>query len=443
MGSSTVVFTARLTLPSQSVSVGEARRFVATSLIDHGLDEEVVEAGVLLTSEVVTNAVVHCSSSVRLRLTVSEGEGALVEAFDACTLVPLQRQADEDSVTGRGLAMVELLASAFGTVSADSGKVVWFTVGGPDHLPLPGQPGWSPQPTEGQGELVQVLLRGVPLALYDVMRRHNESLLREYQIHLLAEASPGGTGSDETSDAREDLARVVRARGAVANAVCEVARRAGPAADDPAARFDVPVALTREDAAACAQLPAVVDRAEALARQGRFLTRTALPELLSLRDWVFPEVAAQVGGAEPTVWAVGAALVQPPAAPPVPVDLDWVRRTARGVVVADPDNRILAVSTAAAALLGWEPDELAGRRLTSIVPPAYREAHVTGFARHVHGGHRSVLGTELRLPALRRDGSQVLVRLRIEQSDDAHQGLYLGWIEEDGTTSAESTPASS
>jgi PAS domain S-box-containing protein len=443
VGSSTVVFTARLTLPSQSVSVGEARRFVAAGLTDHGLDEEVVESGVLLTSEVITNAVVHCSSSVRLRLTVSEGEGALVEAFDACTLVPMQRQADEDSVTGRGLAMVELLASAYGTASANSGKVVWFTVGGPDHLALPGQPGWSPQPTDGHGELVQVLLRGVPLGLYDVMRRHNESLLREYQIHLLSQSSPGGVGSDEASDAREDLARVVRARGTVATAVCEVARTAGPAADDPVARFDVPVALTREEVVACADLPAVVDRAEALARDGLFLTRPALPELLSLRNWVFPEVAAQAGGAEPTVWSVGAALVQAPATPPVPVDLDWVRRTDRGVVVADQDNRIRAVSPAAAALLGWEPDQLAGRRLTCIVPPAYREAHVTGFARHVHMGHKHVLGTELRLPALRRDGSEVPVRLRIEQSDAVHQGMYLGWIEQLGPTSTESAPPGS
>jgi PAS domain S-box-containing protein len=424
--------TERLTLPSLPASVGEARRFVATGLTDHKLDEQLVEVGVLLTSEIVTNAVVHCTSHVRLRLTVVDGEGALVEAYDACNLVPMQRQADEDSVTGRGLAMVELLASGYGTASADRGKVVWFTVGRP-HLPLPGQAGWSPQPSAAQDERVRVRLRGVPLALYDVMRQHNESLLREYQIHLLAAASDDQAGSSEmsdTSDAREDLARVALARATVAAAVQDAVRAAGPAADDLVAKLDVTVAVTDDDVTACAALPVVLDRAEALAREGRFLTRPALPELLSLRNWVFPEVAAQARGAEPTEWSVDAALLMPPPVPASPADLDWVRRTASSVVVADDDNRILALSAAAVALLGWEPDELVGRRLTCIVPPRYREAHVTGFARHVHTGTTHVLGSELHLPALRRDGREVPVRLRIEQTEAADGGhLYLGWLD--------------
>jgi PAS domain S-box-containing protein len=372
---------------------------------------------------------------------VSEGEGALVEAYDACSLVPMQREADEDSVSGRGLAMVELLASAYGTASAERGKVVWFTVGRPRDLPLPGQPGWSAQPASGQDEPVHVRLRDVPVCLYDVLRQHNDSLLREYQIHLLAAASDGLTEPGEGADAREDLARVARARATVAAAVQDAARAAGPAVDDLAARLDVTVAVTPDEAAACAALPAVLDRAEALAQQGRFLTRPALPELLSLRDWVFPEVAAQARGAEPTSWSVGAALLRLPPAPAAPVDLAWVRRTGRGVVVADEDNRILAVSAAAGRLLGWDPDELTGRRLTCIVPPGYREAHVTGFARHVHTGTAHVLGTELHLPALRRDGREVPVRLRIEQADAGDGGgLYLGWLDESGAAPPPAPP---
>jgi PAS domain S-box-containing protein len=325
--------------------------------------------------------------------------------------------------------MVELLASGYGTASADRGKIVWFTVGRP-HLPLPGHVGWPSQPAAQRDEPVHVRLRALPLGLYDVMRQHNESLLREYQIHLLAAASDGPGAASEASDDREDLARVSRARATVAAAVREAVRSAGPVADDPVARLDVPVTVTEDDVAACAALPAVLDRAEALALEGRFFTRPALPELLSLRNWVFPEVAAQARGAEPTAWSVNAALLQPPPAPAAPVDLDWVRRTARSVVVADENNRILALSPAAGTLLGWDPDELVGQRLTCVVPPRYRERHVTGFARYVHTGAAHVLGSELQLPALRRDGGEVPVRLRIEQAEAADGGrLFLGWLD--------------
>jgi PAS domain S-box-containing protein len=418
---------ARLALPSRSTSVAEARRFVATGLSDAGVDEEVVETAVLLTSEVVTNAVVHCSTEVQLRLTLDDHHGALVEVLDACALVPMQREPDLESVAGRGLVMVELLASSYGTLPVDSGKVVWFTVGRTERTALPGAPGWSV--VEDMGERpVEVRLQGVPVGLYEEMRQHNESLLREYQIHLLSAVSTSDPSYVDHAGARDDLVLVGRARGAVAAAVQTTMRAAGAVAADPAARVDVTMRLSAEDAAACAVLPAVLDRAEALVRAGRFLTRPALPEMLSLRNWLFPEVAAQADGAEPSRWSGVDALMQLPLTPPVEADLAWVTTTDRGVVVADSDNRILAVSKPAAELLGWAPDELAGQRLTSIVPPELREAHVTGYSRHIRTGQARVLDTQLEVPALRRDGELVRVRLRIQQQTGEHP-LYLGWLE--------------
>jgi PAS domain S-box-containing protein len=418
---------ARLALPSRSTSVGEARRFVATGLAEAGLDDEVVETAVLLTSEVVTNAVVHCSTEVQVRLTLDDHDGALVEVLDACSLVPLQREPDPESVAGRGLVMVELLASAFGTVPVDSGKVVWFTVGRTERTTLPGTPGWSAA-VDSDEPRVEVTIHGVPVGLYDEMRQHNESLLREYQIHLLSEVSTSDPAYADHAGARDDLVLVARARAAVAAAVRATVRAAGSAAADPEARIDVTLQLTSDDAAACALLPAILDRAETLARSGRFLSDPALPEMLSLRNWLFPEVASQADGAEPTGWSGTSALTLPPIVAPVEADLTWVARTDRGIVVADRHNRILAVSRAAADLLGWAADDLAGQRLTRIVPPELRERHVTGYSRHLRTGERRVLNTQLEVPALRRDGERVQVRLRIELEPGPHR-LYLGWLE--------------
>jgi PAS domain S-box-containing protein len=364
---------------------------------------------------------------VQLRLTLNDHDGALVEVLDACALVPMQREPDLESVAGRGLVMVELLASAFGTVPVDSGKVVWFTVGRTDGTALPGAPGWSVAADTGERP-VEVCLRGVPVGLYDEMRQHNESLLREYQIHLLSAVPASDPSYVDHTGARDDLVLAGRARGAVAAAVRKTMRAAGPAVTDPASRIDVSIRLSAEDAAACAALPAVLDRAEALARAERFLTRPALPEMLSLRNWLFHEVAAQADGAEPTRWSGADALLQLPLTPPVEADLGWVASTDRGVVVADSDNRIVAVSKTAAELLGWAPEDLAGQRLTSIVPPELREAHVTGYSRHIRTGQARVLDTQLEVPALRGDGGLVQVRLRIQQQSGRHP-LYLGWLE--------------
>ena len=85
------------------------------------------------------------------------------------------------------------------------------------------------------------------------------------------------------------------------------------------------------------------------------------------------------------------------------------------VMVADEANRLIFVSQAAAELLGWEQDDLIGRRLTAIIPPALREAHLASFTRFQVTGEGEVGGAvDLRVPAMRKDGSELEVELLIE-----------------------------
>jgi DNA-binding NarL/FixJ family response regulator len=115
---------ANITLPASLTSGKAARMFVADRLgawkLDHLLDTTL-----LLTTELVTNAVVHAGSPVsvtvrraldRLRVEVADmGGGAL-------TL----REVDQDSVGGRGLMLIEALSTAWGTSAFETGKLVWF-----------------------------------------------------------------------------------------------------------------------------------------------------------------------------------------------------------------------------------------------------------------------------------------------------------------------------
>lgn len=107
-------------------SAGIARRFVGTTLISWGWDT-VVELVTLLVSEVVTNAVLHARSDFELSV-VSGSHHLRIEVSDSSPVVPVQRQRDDDALTGRGLALVDQLASAWGVTEHAGGKVVWFEV---------------------------------------------------------------------------------------------------------------------------------------------------------------------------------------------------------------------------------------------------------------------------------------------------------------------------
>ena len=100
-------------------------------------------------------------------------------------------------------------------------------------------------------------------------------------------------------------------------------------------------------------------------------------------------------------------------------------------MAADEANRIVAVSRPLAARLGWEVDDLVGRRVVALVPPQLREAHVAGFARHLATGEAHILDVPLTVPVLRADGSELTCRLLVQHLPaPSGRGLYLGWIDE-------------
>lgn len=114
--------------PADLASVGSARRWVRDALEADNSPEDVVELAVLLTSEVVTNAVVHGRSSVeisierretRVRIGVADSDQGFIR----------RRTGDLSSLSGRGVELVESMASSWGINRFLSGKQVWFELG--------------------------------------------------------------------------------------------------------------------------------------------------------------------------------------------------------------------------------------------------------------------------------------------------------------------------
>ena len=117
---------ARLPLAADPRSVSRARRFASSTLIQWSLPA-LRDDVALLVSELVTNAVLHAHSDSELVLLAHPDE-LRVEVHDDSARLPQQRNYSEVSGTGRGLLLLQRLASSWGSEPTARGKVVWFTV---------------------------------------------------------------------------------------------------------------------------------------------------------------------------------------------------------------------------------------------------------------------------------------------------------------------------
>jgi anti-sigma regulatory factor (Ser/Thr protein kinase) len=86
-----------------------------------------VEIAELLTSEVVTNAVVHGGSAVRVEVETVDGR-TRISVCDNDPGQPELRSPGLDDESGRGMRLVDSLARRWGVQPAGSGKCVWFEV---------------------------------------------------------------------------------------------------------------------------------------------------------------------------------------------------------------------------------------------------------------------------------------------------------------------------
>lgn len=101
-----------------------ARNLVGEHLLAWGVSGRVVDEVTLVTSELVTNAVLHGTPPIELRLQRTDQE-IVVEVRDASVAAPRRRRAGPEDDGGRGLAIVEAVADRWGSRSISAGKVVW------------------------------------------------------------------------------------------------------------------------------------------------------------------------------------------------------------------------------------------------------------------------------------------------------------------------------
>ena len=113
-------------LPPEPSSATRART-LARERLEASCPTDALEIVALLVTELVTNAILHARTPLLLTLESRPGHVRIC-VEDESNDQPAVRSYESDAVTGRGLALVEQLASTWGVDTTPSGKVVWCEV---------------------------------------------------------------------------------------------------------------------------------------------------------------------------------------------------------------------------------------------------------------------------------------------------------------------------
>jgi len=120
----------RVRLATGPAAAAEARRRVRAAIASWQVPVD-QDAALLLTSELVTNAVRHESGqgAQAVMLVISCSRGRLrVDVHDTSRSLPAVADVPADAETGRGLLLVETLSDEWGFYRTPAGKAVYFTL---------------------------------------------------------------------------------------------------------------------------------------------------------------------------------------------------------------------------------------------------------------------------------------------------------------------------
>lgn len=290
----------QLRLDASPHSAVEARRWVGT-LLGRLERDDLVECAELGVSELVTNAVLHGTPPITVKIRGTAAHPR-IDVHDRSTAAPLlTEEVDDDSedflVTfGRGLSIVAKCASACGSTIEVDGKVVWFEPA--DEMRDAADIDWviddsvaeAPEPTGD--EAVQVTLRGLDLELYEGLSNQYRELRRELRLLSLGHQDDYPLAANLTAM----FANFERQFPSAFNAQIDQAMRAARATTD------VTVRMLPEAGSIFVTMAEMFDLADSFCRAERLLSLERTPEQREFHGWLLGELVRQLGGQAPRAW---------------------------------------------------------------------------------------------------------------------------------------------
>lgn len=292
-----------LTLGSGPSGVQQARRWVVETCHDVKRDD-LVECAEFGVSELVTNAVLHGTPPIKVRVR-GTWEHPRVEVIDGSTEPPIlpgsETLGEDDDLLltfGRGLNIVARCATAWGAEIEDDGKVVWFV---PASEPREGEGvvgvvtgvADSRDSVDAHDVLTHVEVRGVPLSEFLAFQVHYRELRREVRLLALAHESDyplAKTLSDLFGSLDRDLRAGIRSED------IESAQAAGETTTD------LRVNMPRATAQSIGRFLELLDLADAFCHDERLLSLARTSEQRRFQQWFLGEFVRQLNGEAPLAW---------------------------------------------------------------------------------------------------------------------------------------------
>jgi GAF domain-containing protein/anti-sigma regulatory factor (Ser/Thr protein kinase) len=290
-------------------STPTARHWVTEQL--HDVPDEVTECAALLTSELVTNAVLHADTPFTVTLHLME-DRIRVDVADGNPVVPAIKDYAADAATGRGLTLFNTLASNWGVLPVVGGKIVWFELpvdysimplgvsDGTFHFDLVGFAKAADLPeVRDRGPIVAVNLLGIPVALLQKASEEYEALFRELRL------------MKEHTDPRLSRTMLPERLSVLLSEIGTRFNGFGPGVDESwqevidhhAESYDWHLELPASAVEACEFYDTMLDEADEYVLGAQLLTLPASPSSVAVRRWFMSELIAQLQGASPTPWA--------------------------------------------------------------------------------------------------------------------------------------------
>ena len=99
------------------------------------------------------------------------------------------------------------------------------------------------------------------------------------------------------------------------------------------------------------------------------------------------------------------------------------------IITIDAEGRILEFNPAAEKTFGFARDDVVGETLEStIIPPSKRAPHRAGLKRLLATGESKIIGQRVEMPALRADGSEILVEVSVSRVESEGPPMFSGYL---------------
>ena len=96
------------------------------------------------------------------------------------------------------------------------------------------------------------------------------------------------------------------------------------------------------------------------------------------------------------------------------------------IVTVDTDSQIRYANGCVERIFGYEPAELIGEPLTTIMPERFRDSHFAAMGAYLDTGDRTMDWNGIELPARHRDGHEVPLSITFEEHTHHGERLFSG-----------------